>query len=68
MLREVLLGRDRGAHRDALVMGAALVLEVTGRAATPLGAAAEAAAAIDDGRAARFLARLAAFGAAQSGA
>ncbi|MFO1425823.1 MAG: anthranilate phosphoribosyltransferase [Steroidobacteraceae bacterium] len=32
-LRAVLRGEDRGAHRDALLLGAALALEVAGRAA-----------------------------------
>ncbi len=58
----VLRGEAAGAHRDALVMGAALALEVTGRASDPRQAARAAAAAIDDGRAARLLAQLAAFG------
>jgi anthranilate phosphoribosyltransferase len=61
-LAAVLRGEERGAHRDALVMGAALVLEVTGAAAGPLEAARAAAAAIDDGRGAAVLARLADFG------
>jgi anthranilate phosphoribosyltransferase len=60
-LTRVLRGEERGAHRDALVLGAALALEVAGRAATPATAAAMAAAAIDDGRASALLARLAAF-------
>jgi anthranilate phosphoribosyltransferase len=62
-LAAVLRGQEAGAHRDALVMGAALVLEVTGLAADPLAAASAAAAAIDDGRAGRVLDALAAFGA-----
>ncbi len=60
-LTRVLRGEERGAHRDALVLGAALALEVAGRAATPAAAAAMAAAAIDDGRASALLAKLAAF-------
>lgn len=60
-LTRVLRGEERGAHRDALVLGAALALEVSGRAATPMAAAAQAAAAIDDGRASALLAKLAAF-------
>jgi len=58
----VLRGEDRGPHRDALVMGAALVAEVTGLAPDPHAGAALAAAAIDEGRAARLLAEVAAFG------
>jgi anthranilate phosphoribosyltransferase len=54
----VLEGRDRGPHRDALVMGAALALEVTGLAPDPRTAAVAAAAAIDDGRAGQLLERL----------
>jgi anthranilate phosphoribosyltransferase len=61
-LAAVLRGEERGAHRDALVMGAALVLEVTGASATPLDAARSAARAIDEGRGAAILARLADFG------
>ena len=61
-LREVLSGRDRGPHRDALVLGAALVLEMTGDESTPIAAAERAAAAIDSGAAQRVLAAIAAFG------
>jgi anthranilate phosphoribosyltransferase len=64
-LAAVLRGQERGAHRDALVMGAALVLEVTGLAPDPAAAASAAAAAIDDGRAGRLLDALASFGAGQ---
>lgn len=61
-LMAVLRGEAMGAHRDALVMGAALALEVTGREGDPQQAARAAASAIDDGRAARLLGQLAAFG------
>jgi len=64
-LAAVLRGREHGAHRDALVMGAALVLEVTGLAPDPATAARLAAMTIDDGRAGRMLDALAAFGAGQ---
>ncbi len=60
-LRAALSG-ERGPVRDALVLGAALVLELVGRAGDPGTAAREAAAAIDDGRAASLLVRLAEFG------
>ena len=60
-LTRVLRGEERGAHRDALVLSAALALEVAGRAAGPAEAAQQAAAAIDDGRASAMLAKLAAF-------
>jgi len=66
-LAAVLRGEDRGAHRDALVMGAALVLEATGFAPGPREAAATAGAAIDDGRAASVLERLAGFDASRGG-
>ena len=61
----VLRGQEHGAHRDALLMGAALVLEVTGLAGDPVAAVRAAAAALDDGRAGRLLDGLAAFGASQ---
>ncbi len=54
-LEAVLRARERGGHRDALVMGAALVAEVTGTVADPKAGVALANAAIDDGRAARLL-------------
>ncbi|MEY4376510.1 MAG: hypothetical protein RJB26_1060 [Pseudomonadota bacterium] len=62
-LLQVFRGEDRGAHRHALLLGAALVLEVTGRAATPRDALAMAAAAIDSGAALRMAETLRAFGA-----
>lgn len=62
-LRAVLEGHDRGAHRDALYMGAALALEVAGVAATPAEGLAQARAAIDDERAAGLLRAIAEFGA-----
>ncbi|MGH8196868.1 MAG: anthranilate phosphoribosyltransferase [Steroidobacteraceae bacterium] len=55
-LAAVLGNEEQGAHRDALVMGAALVAEVTGQVDDPVSGAALAAAAIEDGRAARLLA------------
>ena len=64
-LQAVLRGADGGAHRAALLLGAALALEIAGMAATPRAGVAAAAAAIDDGRAAATLDRLAAFGASQ---
>jgi anthranilate phosphoribosyltransferase len=60
-LTRVLRGEEQGAHRDALVLSAALALEVADRASTPRAAAQLAAAAIDDGRASALLAKLAAF-------
>jgi len=65
-LREVFAGRDRGAHRDALVLGAALVLELTGQAGSAPAAARAAAEAIDSGRAQSLLDSLAEFGRSQA--
>lgn len=61
-LLQVFRGEDQGAHRHALLLGAALVLEVTGQAATPRDALAMAAAAIDSGAALRMAEALRAFG------
>lgn len=57
-LMRVFTGEDKGAHRDALLMGTSLVLEVQGAAGDPVDGVAQAAAAIDDGRAEKFLDRL----------
>lgn len=54
-LVRVFEGEDKGAHRDALLMGTSLVLEVQGDAKDAKSGVAMAAAAIDDGRAANFL-------------
>jgi len=62
-LLQVFRGEDQGAHRHALLLGAALVLEVTGQASTPREALAMAAAAIDSGAALRMAEALRAFGA-----
>ncbi len=55
---EAALAGEPGAHGDALVLGAALVLELTGLAAGPREAAAIARAALAEGRAAAVLAGL----------
>lgn len=61
-LRGALAGEDTRAHRDALALGAALALEVTGTA-PDLGSGVEMArAAIDDGRAAALVAGLGSVG------
>ena len=57
-LIRVFTGEDKGAHRDALLMGTSLVLEVQGVAKDPVDGVGQAAAAIDDGRAESFLAEL----------
>ncbi len=62
-LAGVLRGQEHGAHRNALLMGAALALQVTGRCADLREGVAQAAAAIDDGRASQLLDELARFGA-----
>ena len=62
-LRAVLRCEDRGPHRDALLLGAALALEVTGAARDPHTAVATATAAIESGAAATLLDRLLAFSA-----
>jgi anthranilate phosphoribosyltransferase len=54
-LRAALSGEDRGAHRDCLLLGAALALEVAGEARLPREGVARAAAAIDGGAARRVL-------------
>ena len=57
-LSRVFVGEDKGAHRDALLMGTSLVLEVQGEAKNPKDGVAQAAAVIDDGRAETFLQNL----------
>ncbi|HLY52151.1 MAG TPA: anthranilate phosphoribosyltransferase [Steroidobacteraceae bacterium] len=54
-LEAVLAGEDRGAHRDCLLLGTALALEVAGVAAEPREGIARAAAAIDGGAARSLL-------------
>jgi anthranilate phosphoribosyltransferase len=61
-LTRVLRGEDHGAHRDCLLLGAALALEVAGRARAPREALAQATAAIDSGAAQGVLESLVRFG------
>jgi anthranilate phosphoribosyltransferase len=61
-LDRVLRGEDRGAHRDALVMGAAIALECTGKVGSSREGVALANAVIDDGRAATLLDHIKEFG------
>ncbi len=61
-IRAVFEGREAGPHRDALVLGAALVLELTGRVNSPTDSAIMAATALDDGAAAGVLDRIRDFG------
>jgi anthranilate phosphoribosyltransferase len=62
-LRTVLSGHERGAHRNAIVLGAALVLELTGTVPDPRDAVHAAEDAIDSGKGAKLLERIAAFSA-----
>lgn len=55
------VGGERGPHRDAILLGTALVLELTGAATSPRDGIARASSALDDGRAARLLDALARF-------
>ncbi len=57
-LLRVFSGEDKGAHRDALLMGTSLVLEVKGSARDPKQGVEIAAEALDNGNAAAFLERL----------
>lgn len=57
------LGGQAGAHQDALALGAALALEVSGAATDAEEALRRARSAIDSGAATRLLERIAAFGA-----
>jgi anthranilate phosphoribosyltransferase len=61
-LRAALCGEDRGAHRDALLLGTALALEIVGRVKTPREGVALAREAIDGGAARRLLESIASFG------
>ncbi len=60
-LEAVLAGRDRGPHRDALLLGAGLVLDLTGRAHGLRRGIARAARAIDTGAGLALLERLRTF-------
>ena len=54
----VLSNEERGPHRDAVLLGAALTLEVAGLVTDPKEGIARAMAAIEQGQAARLLQRL----------
>lgn len=60
-LRDALCGGDTQAHRDALVLGAALALEVTGAAPDVGSAVQHAQAVLEDGRGRTFVEKLQAF-------
>jgi len=57
-LERVFAGEDKGAHRDALLMGTSLALEVQGVAANARDGVERAAAALDSGDAGAFLQKL----------
>jgi anthranilate phosphoribosyltransferase len=57
-LKRVFSGEDKGAHRDALLMGTSLVLEVQGTVTDAKQGVDIAAAAIDSGKAGDFLKQL----------
>jgi len=57
-LVRVFSGEDKGAHRDALMMGTSLVLEVQGVVRNPIDGVELAAAALDSGEAAMLLDKL----------
>jgi anthranilate phosphoribosyltransferase len=65
-LLDVLEG-EHGAHRDSVVLGASLALEVSGRADGADEAVAMAGVAIDDGRALGLAKALEEFGASETG-
>jgi anthranilate phosphoribosyltransferase len=67
-LRAVFEGRDRGPHRDAVLLNAALALEVCGAAPDAVAGLRAAGDAVDRGEAARLLGKLASFGVAASAA
>jgi anthranilate phosphoribosyltransferase len=60
-LARVFAGDDRGPHRDALLMGTSLVLEVMGEVDGPAAGVARAAEALDSGKASGFLERFRAY-------
>jgi len=66
-LRAVLSGEDQGPHRDCLLLGAALALEIAGEVKLPREGAARAAEAIDSGAALRMLDAITGFADASTG-
>ena len=61
-LRNALCNGDSTAHREALILGAALALEVTGAVSNPESGVHLARAALNDGRGAKFIEQLEDFG------
>jgi len=64
-LEAVLTGEDRGPHRDALLLGAGLALELTGQAGDLHDGIEQARVALDSGAAKQVLTKLRAFAAKQ---
>jgi anthranilate phosphoribosyltransferase len=60
-LQSVLTGQDKGPHRDCLVLGTALALEVAGKVRSPQEGVELASSAIDGGQARAVLQSIAAF-------
>jgi anthranilate phosphoribosyltransferase len=60
-LEAVFSGQDQGAHRDALILGAGLVMELTGKSSGLADGIALAREALDSGAASSVLERLRAF-------
>jgi anthranilate phosphoribosyltransferase len=60
-LEAVLTGQDRGPHRDCLLLGTALALEVAGRVRSPQEGVELAASAIDSGKARSVLQSIVSF-------
>jgi anthranilate phosphoribosyltransferase len=65
-LRAVLVGQDRSAHRNAIVLQAALVLELLGKADSPRAAARMAEDSIESGAGRLVLEKLVSFNATRS--
>jgi anthranilate phosphoribosyltransferase len=61
-LQRVFTGLDRGAHRDALLLGCSLALECTGEALSASDGLQRAVSVLDSGRASALLDSLAEFG------
>ena len=61
--RDALCGGDTLAHREALLLGAALALEVTGLEANAASAIGRAREVLEDGTARRFVEAVQQFGA-----
>lgn len=66
-LEAVFSGADRGPHRDALLLGAGLMLEVSGRSVDLQAGVDQARQALDDGAGARLLTELRKFAAQLEG-